>query len=111
MRLLNSLDEYIIKCMLIAGRRVDSFGVGERLITSSSEPVRWCLQLSAVEAEDGTYTPDKDLSENVAKITTPSFKEIWRLYDRETDKAIADVITLCNEIIDDEKVPILYLTR
>jgi nicotinate phosphoribosyltransferase len=100
----NSLDEYIIRDMLMQGAKVDSFGVGERLITSSSEPVfGGVYKLAAVENPDGTVTPKIKISENVAKITTPCFKNVWRLFDRETDKAIADVITLHDEIIDDEK--------
>ena len=100
----NSLDEYIIRDMLIQGARVDSFGVGERLITSSSEPVfGGVYKLVAVEKPDGQVIPKIKISENVAKITTPCFKNVWRLFDKETDKAIADVITLHDEIIDDTK--------
>lgn len=99
----NSLDEYIITDMLSQGAKVDSFGVGERLITSSSEPVfGGVYKLSAVEEDDGTLTPKIKISENVSKITTPCFKAVWRLFDRDTDKAIADVITMHDEIIDDE---------
>ena len=100
----NSLDEYVIRDMIIQGAKVDSFGVGERLITSSSEPVfGGVYKLAAVENPDGTVTPKIKISENVAKITTPGVKKIYRLYDRETEKAIADVITLADETIDDEK--------
>lgn len=99
----NSLDENIIQSMLAQGACVDSFGVGERLITSSSEPVfGGVYKLAAVE-KDGTVVPKIKISENVAKITTPCFKELWRLYDLETNKAIADVITLFGEEIDDSK--------
>lgn len=98
----NSLDEYIIRDMLIQGACVDNFGVGERLITSSSEPVfGGVYKLSAVENENGVITPKIKISENVSKITNPCFKKLWRLYDRESGKAIADVITLHDEIIDD----------
>lgn len=100
----NSLDEYIIRDMLMQGAKVDTFGVGERLITSSSEPVfGGVYKLVAVENEDGTIAPRIKISENVAKITTPCFKDLYRLYDEETDKAIADVITMNGEIIDDTK--------
>lgn len=99
----NSLDENIIESMLDEGACVDSFGVGERLITSSSEPVfGGVYKLAAVEKK-GQLIPKIKISENVAKITTPCFKEIWRLYDNESGKAIADVITLFNENIDDTK--------
>ena len=100
----NSLDEYIIRDMLMQGACVDSFGVGERLITSSSEPVfGGVYKLSGVEDKGGNITPKIKISENVTKITTPCFKKLWRLFDRESGKAIADVITLHDEVIDDEK--------
>lgn len=64
----NSLDEYIIRDMLMQGAKVDSFGVGERLITSSSEPVfGGVYKLAAVEKPDGTIVPKIKISENVAK--------------------------------------------
>ena len=100
----NSLDEYIIRDMLTQGACVDSFGVGERLITSSSEPVfGGVYKLSAVEDKDGAITPKNKISENEAKITTPCFKKPWRLFDRDSGKAIADVITIYDEAIDDSK--------
>ncbi|MDO4748701.1 MAG: nicotinate phosphoribosyltransferase [Eubacteriales bacterium] len=100
----NSLDEYIIRDMLLQGAKVDTFGVGERLITSSSQPVfGGVYKLVAVEDENGNITPKIKISENVEKITTPCFKKVWRLYDKDTNKAIADVITLHDEIIDDTK--------
>ena len=100
----NSLDEYIIRDMLIQGARVDSFGVGERLITSSSHPVfGGVYKLSAVEDGDGSITPKIKISENVSKITVPGFKRLWRLYDRDSGKALADVITLSDETIDDTR--------
>lgn len=100
----NSLDEYIIRDMLIQGAKVDSFGVGERLITSSSEPVfGGVYKLAGVEDAEGKIIPKIKISENVSKITTPCFKRLWRLFDRDTGKAIADVITLHEEEIDDTK--------
>lgn len=100
----NSLDEYIIRDMLMQGACVDSFGVGERLITSSSEPVfGGVYKLSAVETTEGKIMPKIKISENVVKITTPCFKKLWRLFDRESGKAIADVITMHDETIDDSK--------
>ena len=89
----NSLDEYIIEDILRQGACIDSFGVGERLITSRSEPVfGGVYKLTAVE-KDGQIIPKIKLSENVTKITTPDFKELWRFYDKTTGKAIADLIT------------------
>ena len=100
----NSLDEYIIRDMLIQGAKIDSFGVGERQITSSSAPVfGGVYKLSAVWDEDGKMIPKIKLSENVTKITTPGFKQTWRLFDRTSGKAIADLITLFDEEVDDSK--------
>lgn len=100
----NSLDEYIIRDMLIQGAEIDLFGVGERLITSKSNPVMGGVyKLVAIEDEDSVIQPKIKISENVAKITTPCFKQVYRLYDRDTDHAIADVITLHGEEIDDSK--------
>lgn len=99
----NSLDEFIIKDLLEQGAKVDSFGVGERLITSKSEPVfGGVYKLVAIE-EDGELCPKIKLSENATKVTTPAFKMVYRLFDNETGKAIADVITLHDETIDDSK--------
>lgn len=99
----NSLDEYLIRDMLIQGAQVDSFGVGERLITASSEAVFGGVYKVVATEEDGVMTPKIKISENTAKITTPCFKFCWRLYDNETGKAIADVITLFDEEIDSNK--------
>lgn len=99
----NSLDEFIIRDMLMQGAKVDLFGVGERLITSKSEPVfGGVYKLSAVE-ENGELIPKIKLSENVGKITNPGFKQVWRLYDRTSGKAFADVIALRDETINDSK--------
>lgn len=96
----NSLDEYLIRDMIFQGARVDSYGVGERLITASSEAVfGGVYKLSAVE-KGGEIIPKIKISENDAKITIPGVKIPWRLYDKETGKAIADVITMGHEKID-----------
>jgi nicotinate phosphoribosyltransferase len=96
----NSLDEYIIRDILVQGARVDLFGVGERLITSRSEPVfGGVYKLVAIE-EDGAIIPKIKLSENVSKIITPGFKQVWRLFDKDGGKALADVITGHDEVID-----------
>lgn len=99
----NSLDEFTIESLLNQGAKIDIFGVGERLITAKSEPVfGGVYKLVAVE-EEGEMVPRIKVSENIEKITNPGSKETWRLYDRDTNMAIADVIALDNEIIDDTK--------
>ena len=98
----NSLDEYIIRDLLLQGAQIDSFGVGERLITSKSEPVfGGVYKLAAVEDAQGNIIPKIKISENPAKITNPHFKKVYRLFDRENAKAIADVICLHDEVIDE----------
>lgn len=100
----NSLDEYIIRDMLLQGAKINSFGVGERLITSKSEPVfGGVYKLVAVENEQGEAIPKIKISENVAKITTPGFKQVHRLYSKHDSSAVADVITLSGEKIDNTK--------
>lgn len=99
----NSLDEYLIRDMIFQGAKVDTFGVGERLITASSEAVfGGVYKLSAVE-KDGVVTPRIKISENTEKVTLPGVKIPWRFYDRKTGKAIADLITLNDEKIDETK--------
>lgn len=99
----NSLDEYIIRDMLLQGAKINSFGVGERLITSSSSPVfGGVYKLSSLE-KDGVSVPKIKISENVAKITTPCEKRLYRFFEKENGKAIADVITQANEVIDDSQ--------
>lgn len=104
----NSLDEYIIREMILQGAEIDSFGVGERLITSKSNPVfGGVYKLAAVE-KDGEIIPKIKISENAEKITNPHFKKVYRLYSNETGKAIADVITLHDEIIDESEPCLLF---
>lgn len=104
----NALDEYIIREMISQGAKVDSFGVGERLITSKSEPVfGGVYKLAAVE-KDGKIIPKIKISENTEKITNPHFKNIYRLYSNETGKAIADVVTLFGETIDESQPYTLF---
>ena len=104
----NSLDEYIIRDTIMQGAKIDSFGVGERMITSKSDPVfGGVYKLVAVE-EQGEIVPKIKISENVSKITLPHFKKVYRLSERETGKAIADVITLHDEVIEEGKPYTLF---
>ena len=94
----NSLDEYIIRELLDQEAQIDLFGVGERLITASSQPVfGGVYKLVAVEDADGKVIPKIKVSENVDKITNPHFKKVYRIYDKQTGKAEADYITLWDE--------------
>ena len=97
----NSLDEHIITQILRQGAQVDAFGVGERLITSASTPVFGAVYKLAAIEKDGVYTPKIKVSENTAKITNPGFKNVYRLYSRDSGKAEADLLTLRDEVVDD----------
>ncbi len=100
----NSLDEYLIRDMFMQGAKVDLFGVGERLITSKSSAVfDGVYKLVAVDGENGEIIPKIKISENVQKITNPHFKKVYRFYDNENHKAIADLLCVSDEVIDDTK--------
>ncbi len=100
----NALDEYIIRDLLSQGAKIDAFGVGERLITSKSTPVfGGVYKLCAVEDENGKIIPKIKLSENPEKVTTPHFKKVYRLVERDSGKAIADYITVYDETVDESQ--------
>lgn len=100
----NSLDEYIIRDTIQQGACIDSFGVGERLITSKNSPVfGGVYKLAAIERDDGTIIPKIKISENTAKITNPHYKKLYRIYEGDSGKAIADLITVHDEVIDTSK--------
>ena len=104
----NSLDETLIKDMLNQGAKIDGFIVGEKLLTSASSPVLDGVYKLCETEKDGVKTPAIMVSNNVHKITTPCSKRVWRLFDMESGKAIADVLTLDNESISDEKTYSLF---
>ena len=98
----NSLDERLITDIIHQGAKIDSFGVGERLITSKSSPVfGGVYKLCAVENPDGTLIPKIKVSENVGKITNPGFKKVYRFFNRDTGMAEADYICMRDEVVDD----------
>ena len=100
----NALDENLIEDLLNQGAQIDVFGVGERLITARSEPVfGGVYKLAAVEDAEGNITPKIKISENVAKITNPHFKKSYRLFDKETGRALADYLCVHDETVDDSQ--------
>lgn len=99
----NSLDEHIITDLINQGAKIDSFGVGERLITASSEPVFGGVYKLCATEENGVITPKIKISENVVKITNPHYKKIYRIFDNKTGKAAADLICVHDEKIDETK--------
>ncbi len=98
----NSLDEHLIQDLISQGAKIDTFGVGERLITARSEAVfGGVYKLVAVEDDQGNIVPKIKISENVAKITNPHLKKVYRLYDKTTGKALADQLCVYDETIDE----------
>ncbi len=105
----NSLDEHIIQDIIQQGACIDTFGVGERLITAKSEPVfGGVYKLTAVEDANGVITPKIKISENTAKITNPHFKKLYRFFGNDTGKAIADYICVYDETVDDSKDIVIF---
>ncbi|MGN0975538.1 MAG: nicotinate phosphoribosyltransferase [Gemmiger sp.] len=93
----NSLDEYLVRDLILQGARVDSFGIGENMITAKSDPVfGGVYKLAAVRGDNGEYVPKMKLSESAEKMTIPGLKKVWRIYDAD-GKAMADLITLADE--------------
>lgn len=100
----NALDEYLIRDLMMQGAKIDTFGVGERLITAKSEPVfGGVYKLAAVEDENGNIIPKIKISENTAKITNPHFKRVLRYYDKESGKALADELCLRDEVVSENE--------
>ena len=105
----NSLDERLIQNLFLQGAQIDMFGVGERMITAKSEPVfGGVYKLTAVENDKGEIIPKIKCSENVEKITIPHFKKVYRLYNRDNDKAIADYMTVHDEVVDENEPLMLF---
>lgn len=99
----NSLDEHLIRDLLLQGAKIDVFGVGERLITARSEPVfGGVYKLVGIENDDGTVNPKIKISENVAKITNPGYKRVYRFFEKATGRARADYIALADEVVNIE---------
>ena len=96
----NSLDENIIRDIILQGAKIDSFGVGERLITAKSNPVFGGVYKLVAKERDGEVIPKIKISENPEKITNPHFKKVYRIFDGETDIAIADLLCVYDEEID-----------
>lgn len=104
----NALDEWIIKDLVDQGACIDAFGVGDKLITSHSTPVfGGVYKLAGVEMSDGSISPRIKISNNTVKITTPGFKKVYRLFDRE-GMAIADLVCLRDETVDESKPLTLF---
>ena len=105
----NSLDEYVITSLIHQqGARIDSFGVGENLICSKNSPVfGGVYKLVAIE-KDGKIIPKIKISDNVEKVTNPGLKKLYRIIDKETNMAQADLMALWDEELDESKDLTIY---
>ncbi len=103
----SSLDEYIIQDLILQGAQVNAFGVGEKLITSKSDAVFGGVYKLVAIKKDGVWVPKMKVSDNIEKTTIPGNKKLYRFYDQK-HKAIADVIALEDEVIDDQKPYLLF---
>lgn len=104
----NSFDEHIIKSLMDQGAKIDSFGVGENLICSKSSPVFGGVYKLSSILKDGKYLPKIKVSDNVEKLTNPGKKELYRIYDKQSEKAVADVLALYDEVLDETKDLTIY---
>ena len=93
----NSLDEYLIQSLFEQEAKIDTFGVGENLITAKSDAVFGGVYKLVALEKDGKIIPKIKISENVEKITNPGFKKVYRFYSKDTGFALADLMTLADE--------------
>ena len=99
----SDLDEDVIWDLKAQGAAIDVWGVGTAMITSKNCPALGGVYKLVAEEVNGELVPKIKISENAFKITNPGYKKVFRLYDKETHKAIADLITLDHETIDETK--------
>lgn len=104
----NSLDEYLIKSLIDQGAQINSMGVGENLVCSKSAPVFGGVYKMSSVYENGTMIPKIKVSENIEKVTNPGFKDLYRIYDKESNKAIGDLMTIHGESIDPSQDLTIY---
>ena len=102
----NSLDEKLIASLFEQDAKIDLFGVGENLITAKSDPVFGGVYKLVALEKNGSIIPKIKISENVVKVTNPSYKKLFRFYSKADNKALADVITLNNEKIEENEYTI-----
>ena len=97
----SDLDEYVISDLLMQGAKIDTWGVGTRMITGDGCPALGGVYKLAAEYVGDTVVPKIKKSENPIKVTNPGVKKIFRIFDNETGRALADLIALEDETIDE----------
>ncbi|MBQ8815496.1 MAG: nicotinate phosphoribosyltransferase [Lachnospiraceae bacterium] len=105
----SDLDEYLIDSLKNQGATINSWGVGTNMITSSNwSAFGGVYKLAAVKGEDGNWIPKIKLSENVAKVTNPGNKTVFRIYSKVHKKIIGDIISLADETINPEEPLLMF---
>ena len=104
----NSLDEYLIQSLIAQGAKIDTMGVGENLVCSKSTPVFGGVYKMSAVYEGDVMIPKIKISENIEKVTNPGFKDLYRIYDKESGMAIADLMTIHGEVIDPNEDLTIY---
>lgn len=99
----SDIDEYVLQSLKQQGAKIDIFGVGTKMITSNNTPSLGGVYKLSDICVDGERQPKMKISDNPIKMTNPGVKTVYRLFGRDTNKAIADVICLADEVIDDSK--------
>lgn len=102
------LDENLIRDLKLQGACINTWGVGTKLITSEDCPSLGGVYKMSAEYEDGRIVPKIKISENPVKITNPGEKKLWRIYDKDSGKAVADLISLSHEAYDESKPLTIY---
>lgn len=97
----SDIDEYVLTALKQQEAKIDIFGVGTKMITSHSNPSLGGVYKLADLFVDGQHFPKMKISDNPIKMTNPGKKTVYRLFGRDTNKAIADLICLEDEVIDD----------
>lgn len=94
----NDLDEYTILNLKAQGARVDSWGIGTKLITAYDQPALGAVyKIVAIENDEGEMEDTIKISGNTEKVTTPGRKKVYRIIDRENGKSEGDYITMYDE--------------
>jgi nicotinate phosphoribosyltransferase len=104
----SDIDEWLIRDMKLQGAKIDVWGVGTKLITGDGCPALGGVYKLAAEIENGILIPKIKVSDNVEKITNPGYKKIARLYDNGSKKAIADLIMMEDEVIDEKQPLVIF---
>ena len=105
----SDLDEYLIESLRLQGAQITSWGVGTNMITSADCPAfGGVYKLAAIEDTDGNFSPKIKVSENVEKVTNPGNKTVFRLYDKESGKIRADLISLADEKYSSDKPLMIF---